>query len=667
MSATTVSLDELCINTIRGLTLDAVGAANSGHPGLPMGAGPMAYQLWTKHLKHNPKDPHWFDRDRFVLSAGHGSMLLYSLLHLTGYDVSLDDLKAFRQIHSRTPGHPENVLTPGVEVTTGPLGQGFAHAVGLAIAEAFLAATYNRPNYDIVDHFTYGICSDGDLMEGVSNEAASIAGHLRLGKLIFLYDDNGITIDGTTQIAFTEDVGARFEALGWHVQRIDGMDIEAVEVALQAAKAETRRPSLIKARTVIGYGSPSLQGTSKIHSNALKPEELQATKERLGIPLDPTFYIPEDALHHFRTALEQGARAQGQWNQTLNNYCEEFPKEAAELKAAIKGDLGSAWIDALPKCTEKIATRKASEGVIAAIAPFLPTLIGGSADLNESNLVEQKGRYSFQPDSYAGKNLHFGIREFGMAAAVNGITLHGATRGYGASFMVFTDYARPALRLAAIQDAPSIFVFTHDSIGVGEDGPTHEPIEHLTSLRAIPNFNLFRPADGNETAVAWKVALESKTTPTLLALTRQGVPPLTPDNIADHPAHKGAYILAEASGGKPAVTLVGTGSELQHCVSARDILQADGVPTRVVSFPSWFLFEEQPAAYRNQVIDRSIPTVSVEAGSTLAWPRYADAHVGIDRFGLSGNGDAVMKEFGFTADNVVTTARKLLEERKRRT
>ena len=407
-------------------------------------------------------------------------------------------------------------------------------------------------------------------MEGVTNEAGSIAGHLGLGKLIFLYDDNGITIDGTTQIAFTEDVAARYTALGWHVQSIDGMDLQAVESAIEAAKAETPRPSLIKASTVIGYGSPNMEGTSKIHSTALKPDELKLTKDRLGIPQEPTFYIPDDALHHFRTALETGARAQGQWNQTLSNYAGEYPAEAAELKAAIKGDLGTAWIEALPKCTEKIATRKASEGVIGAIVPFLPTLIGGSADLNESNLVEQKGKLSFQPGSYAGKNLHFGIREHAMAAAVNGITLHGGTRGYGASFMVFTDYARPALRLAAIQDSPSIFVFTHDSIGVGEDGPTHEPIEHLTSLRLIPNFNMFRPADGNETAVAWKVALEATHNPTLLALTRQAVPPLTPDNIADHPAHKGAYILSEATGGKPKLTLIGTGSELQHCVAARE-------------------------------------------------------------------------------------------------
>ncbi len=664
MSATTVSLDELCINTIRGLALDAVGGANSGHAGLPMGAGPMAYQLWTKHLKHNPKNPKWFDRDRFVLSAGHGSMLLYSLLHLTGYDLSLDDLKQFRHIHSRTPGHPENTVTPGVEVTTGPLGQGFGHAVGLAIAEAFLAATYNKPNFEVISHFTYGLCSDGDLMEGVSNEAASLAGHLGLGKLIFLYDDNGITIDGTTQIAFTEDVGKRFEGLGWHVQSIDGMDLTAVENAIEAAKAETKRPSLIKAKTVIGYGSPNLQGTSKIHSNALKPDELKLTKENLGIPLEPTFYISDDALAHFRTALETGARAEGQWKQTMTEYAAEYPELAEQLKAAIKGDLGTAWIDALPVCTEKVATRKANEGVIAAIAQFLPNLIGGSADLNESNLVEQKGKFSFQPDSYQGKNIHFGVREHAMAAAVNGINLHGGTRGYGASFLVFTDYARPSLRLAAIQESPSIFVFTHDSIGVGEDGPTHEPIEQIASMRMIPNFNVFRPADGNETAVAWKVALQSTETPTLLALSRQALPPLTPDTVKDHPAEKGAYILQEATGGKPKLTLVGTGSEVQHCVAARETLEKDGIPTRVVSFPCWFLFDKQTDEYKTKTIDRSIPTVSVEAGTTMAWPRYADAHVGIDRFGLSGNGDLVMAEFGFTPENVVATAKKLLEERK---
>jgi transketolase len=662
MAVSTVSLDELSINVIRGLAIDAVNAANSGHPGLPMGAAPMAYVLWTKHLRYNPKNPHWFNRDRFILSAGHGCMLQYALLHLTGFDLSLDDLKHFRQLHSRTPGHPENTVTPGVEMATGPLGQGFAHSVGFAIAEKFLAATFNKPGQDIVDHFTYGICSDGDLEEGISSEAASLAGHLKLGKLIFLYDDNGITIDGTTKIAFTEDVQKRFDAFGWHTQRIDGLDIDAVDQAIEAAKAETDRPSLILARTVIGYGSPTLQGTSKIHSNPLKPEETKLTKENLGLPTDQTFYIPDEVLHHFRKALERGARDEGQWNQTLNNYAEYFPTEAAQLKAAISGDLGTAWLDALPEGTEKVATRKASEGVIQAIYPHLPTFIGGSADLNESNLVHQKGREEFQPETPGGHNVAFGIREHAMCAAVNGMNLHGGVQAYGSSFMVFTDYARPSLRLAALQEVPSIFIFTHDSIGVGEDGPTHEPVEHLTALRAIPNFHVFRPADGNETAVAWKVALQSKHTPTLLALSRQALPVLTPGNVKDHPAEKGAYILQEATGGTPKLILIGTGSELQHAVAARATLEAEGIPTRVVSFPSWFLFNKQTAEYQNSVIDKSIPTVSIEAGSTMAWPRYSHAQVGVDHFGLSGPGDQVMKELGITAEHLVEVAKSLLQK-----
>jgi transketolase len=658
--ALTASLEELSINVIRGLAIDAVNKANSGHPGLPMGAAAMAYVLWTKHMRYNPKNPHWFNRDRFILSAGHGCMLQYALLHLTGFDLSLDDLKSFRQLHSKTPGHPENTLTPGVEMATGPLGQGLAHAVGFAIAEKFLGATFNKPDHPLVDHYTFGICSDGDLEEGVTNEAASLAGHLKLGKLIFLYDDNGITIDGTTQIAFTEDVQKRFDALGWHTQRIDGLDTEAVDKAINAAKAETTRPSLILAKTTIGYGSPSLQGTSKIHSNPLKPDETKLTKENLGLPAEETFYVPDEVLHHFRSALERGARDEGQWNQTLSHYAEYHPTEAAQLKAAIAHDLGTAWLDALPACTEKVATRKASETVIQAIYPHLPTFIGGSADLNESNLVHQKGREEFQPETPGGHNVAFGIREHAMAAAVNGMNLHGGVQAYGASFMVFTDYARPSLRLSALMEVPSIFVFTHDSIGVGEDGPTHEPVEHLTALRAIPNFNVFRPADGNETAVAWKVALQSKHTPTLLALSRQALPPLTPDNVKDHPAEKGAYILQEASGGTPKLILIGTGSELQHAVAARETLEAEGVPTRVVSFPSWLLFAKQSPEYQASVLPKTVPTVSIEAGSTLAWPRYSHAQVGVDTFGHSAPGDLVMKEFGITAENLVKVAKELL-------
>ncbi len=660
MVSSSVNLDELCINTIRGLSLDAVQKAKSGHPGLPLGAAAMGYVLWTKHMRFNPSHPHWFNRDRFILSAGHGCMLQYSLLHLCGFDLSLEDLKNFRQLHSRTPGHPENHMTPGVEMATGPLGQGVAHAVGFAIAEKFLAARYNRPGHSVIDHFTYAICSDGDLMEGISNEAASLAGHLQLGKLIMLYDDNGITIDGPTSLAFTESVQRRYEALGWHTQVIDGESVSAVDHAIEAAKEHKDQPSIILCRTIIGYGAPHMQGTNKIHSNPLPQEEFEATKKAFGLPPEISFTEPEEALAHFRKSVSTGAQLEEEWNEAMAAYAKDYPTESKELQDAINGDFGDAWIDALPACTEKIATRKAGQLVIKASFPYLPTVIGGSADLVESNLTHQDWRPDFQPDTPAGFNINFGIREHAMCAAVNGITLHGATRGYGASFMVFTDYARPSLRLAAIMECPSIFVFTHDSIGVGEDGPTHEPVEHLTSLRAIPNFNVIRPADGNEAAAAWKVALQSTKTPTLLALSRQALPSLTPGTVRDHPLEKGGYILDEAEGGKPELILIGTGSELQHCVAARNILQAEGIPTRVVSLPSWFLFDHQPDSYKKSVIDRSIPTVSIEAGSTMAWPRYSDAQVGVDRFGLSAPGDLVMKELGITVENLVEKAKQLL-------
>jgi transketolase len=659
VGATTVSLNDLCINTIRGLSMDAVEAAKSGHAGLPLGAAPMAHVLWTKHLRFDPKNPKWFDRDRFILSAGHGSMLLYSLLHLTGYDLPLAELKNFRQLHSMTPGHPENFMTPGVEMATGPLGQGVAHSVGMALAERFLAATYNRPGHEIVDHYTYAICSDGDLMEGVSNEAASLAGHLKLGKLIWLYDDNGITIDGTTDIAFTENVEVRFRGLDWHVLRIDGMDVDAVDQAIRDAKAVTDKPTLIMARTIIGFGSPKLAGTNKAHSNPFGGEELRATKQNLGLPPDEMFYIPEEALAYFRSAGERGTQRHEEWNEAMRAYAAAFPTEAAQLRAAISGEMGTEWLDSLPAIADKQATRKSSEVVINAIADQWPTLIGGSADLAESNLTTQKGKGEFQAGNPTGKTIAFGVREHAMMAAVNGINLHGATRGYGASFLIFSDYARPTLRLAALMETPSIFVFTHDSIGVGEDGPTHEPVEQLMSLRAIPNFNLFRPADGNETAVGWKLALQSDRTPTLLALSRQALPAVTPDTVKNHPAEKGAYILKEASA-DPKLILIGTGSEVQHCLKAQETLEAEGVPTRVVSFPSWFLFGQQPKEYQQSVLPKGVPTLSVEAGSTLAWPRYADASIGIDRFGLSAPGDTVMKEFGFTPENVVKVAKELL-------
>lgn len=652
------ALEERCINTIRGLSIDAVQAANSGHPGLPMGAAPMAFALWTRHLSHNPSNPKWFDRDRFVLSAGHGSMLLYSLLHLTGYDLPLEELKRFRQLHSKTPGHPENTHTPGVEMATGPLGQGIATATGMAIAEKFLAATYNRPGYTVVDHHTYGICSDGDLMEGVSGEAASLAGHLQLGKLIFLYDDNGITIDGNTAISFTEDVSARYSAYGWHVQTIDGMDVEAVDHAIVAAKADPR-PSLILCKTIIGFGSPNRAGTNKAHSNPLGPEELALTKANLEIPAEPTFFIAEDVCDFYRTARISGAEAQSAWQNTLEGYAKAFPELAAEFNRTIAGELTPGWECAIPSPQGSMATRKACQQVLEALQSYLPAVIGGAADLVESTFTHQSSSSDFSPETPAGKNINFGVREHAMAAAVNGITLHGGTRAYGSSFFVFTDYARPSIRLAALMECPSIFVFTHDSIGVGEDGPTHQPIEHLASLRAMPNLNLIRPCDGPETAVAWKLALTSKDHPTLLALTRQAVPTLSPVEISNHPAEKGGYVLQDCEG-RPDAILVGTGSEVQLCTAAKALLEQKGIAVRVVSLPSWFLFERQAAEYRASILPRAIPTLSVEAGSSLGWAKYATEHIALDRFGLSAPYGQVMAEFGFTPENVAAKVRSML-------
>jgi transketolase len=640
--------------------MDAVQAANSGHPGMPMGTAPMAYALWTKHLRHNPKNPKWFNRDRFILSAGHGSMLLYSLLYLTGYELSIDDIKHFRQLHSKTPGHPENFITEGVEVTTGPLGQGFATSVGMAIAEKFLAATFNKPGHDLIDHYTYGICSDGDLMEGVSNEAASLAGHLELGKLIYLYDSNHITIDGRTDITFTENVEMRFRALGWHVQEIDGMNVGAVDKALKEAKNEKTRPSLIICRTIIGYGSPNKADSSKSHGAALGEDEVKLSKEALGIPVEPKFHVPDEALYEYRKAVEAGARLQTEWERAFDSYEAKYPDDARKLKAAINGDYGTEWIDALPVITEKVATRVASGKAINAIATHIPTLLGGSADLAESNNTHIKESVDFQPSSPNGRNINFGVREHAMAAAVNGMTLHGGCRGFCASFLIFTDYARPAMRLAALMGCPSIFVFTHDSIGLGEDGPTHQPIEHLASFRAMPNMNLMRPADGNETVACWKIALELKDRPSLLALTRQGLPAVTPSDVKNHPAEKGAYVLEEASSGSPKLILVATGSEVALALKARELLEEEGTPTRVVSFPSWFLFERQDRDYRSTVLPKSVPTVSIEAGSPLGWERYAQAHVPMTTFGASAPGDDLMKEFGFTPENVVRVAKELL-------
>ncbi|HVT10877.1 MAG TPA: transketolase [Fimbriimonadaceae bacterium] len=658
ITAAPTEIDTLCINTIRGLSIDGVQQANSGHPGLPLGAAVMAYTLWTKHLRFNPKNPHWFNRDRFILSAGHGSMLLYSLLHLTGYDLSMEDLKHFRQLHSRTPGHPENHMTPGVEMATGPLGQGFAHSVGFAIAERYLAAAFNKLGHDLIDHYTYGICSDGDLMEGVTNEAASLAGHLKLGKLIFLYDSNRITIDGSTDITFTEDVGARFEALDWHVQHVDGFSITEVDDAIKAAQAVTDKPSLIICRTIIGFGSPNKAGKSSSHGSPLGPEEVNLTKKALGIPLEPKFLVPDGVYEEFHKPGERGAGLEAAWEEAFAAYGSAFPQEAKTLRNAIGGDLGSEWIAQMPILTEKMATRQAGNKILNALAPALPTLIGGSADLNESNLTDMKGLGDFQPATPGDRNVHFGIREHAMIAAVNGMTLHGGTRGFGASFLVFTDYCRPSLRLSALMECPSIFVFTHDSIGLGEDGPTHQPIEQIASLRAIPNFNVMRPCDGAETAACWKVALESKKTPCLMALTRQGLPPLAPAFTPDHPAQKGAYVLADSP--DPKIVLIATGSEVQLAVGAKAELEKEGIGVRVVSMPSWFLFAQQPKSYQDDVLRRDLPSLSIEAGTTFGWDRYAKAHIGLDRFGLSGPGDQVMAEFGFTVPHVVEVAKGIV-------
>ncbi|MBS1728496.1 MAG: transketolase [Armatimonadetes bacterium] len=652
------SLENLCINTIRGLSIDAVQKANSGHPGLPMGAAPMAFALWTRHLRFNPKNPKWFDRDRFILSAGHGSMLLYSLLHLTGYDVSLEDLKQFRQAHSKTPGHPENTLTPGVEMATGPLGQGFAHGVGFAIAEAHLAARYNRPGHEVIDHYTYAIVSDGDLMEGISSEAGSLAGHLQLGKLIYLYDDNGISIDGSTSLAFTEDVNGRFTAFGWHVQRVDGMNVEEVSAALEAAKNVTDKPSLIMCKTVIGFGSPHKAGTAKAHGSPLGPDEVKLTKENLGIPLEPEFYVPAEVAAFMNNACT-GDDLEGEWKGKWNAYASAYPAEAAELKAMIDGVLPEGWTSKLPTFTDPAATRKNGLDVLNAVAAVLPGLLGGSADLSESTFTTIHGEASFQPGAYQNRNFCYGVREHAMAAAVNGMTLHGGVKPIASSFVQFTDYCRPSIRLAALMECPSLFVFTHDSIGLGEDGPTHQPIEHLAALRAMPNLNTMRPCDGNETAAAYKVALESTHTPSMLVLTRQNLPVLSPSSVASHPLEKGAYVLVEASS-TPKVVLVATGSEVQWCVDAAKTLEGEGIPTRVVSMPSWFLFEKQSSSYQTSVLPKGVPTLAVEAGCSMGWAKYSTDQICIDRFGVSGPAGVLFKEFGFTAENVAARARALL-------
>jgi len=661
-------LAQLCVNAIRMLAADAVQKAKSGHPGMPMGAAAMAYVLWTRFLKHNPANTRWPDRDRFVLSAGHGSMLLYALLHLTGYELTLDDIQHFRQWESKTPGHPEVGVTPGVETTTGPLGQGFANGVGMAIAERHLAAEFNRPGHTIVDHYTYAIVSDGDLMEGVASEAASLAGHLKLHKLITLYDDNHISIDGSTSLAFTEDVGRRFEAYGWDVHSVaNGNDLAAVEAAIRAAQAETGRPSLIMCRTHIGYGSPNKQDSSKAHGEPLGEDEVKLTKERLGWPLTPAFLVPEEARQEFRKAVERGKARETEWQQRFSAYAAAFPDEAARWEQYMSGKLPPGWDTGLPAFAPgdpALATRAASGKVLHALSPKVTNLLGGSADLAPSNNTYVQGVPEFQPGSYAGRNFHFGVREHAMGSVSNGMALHGGLRPYTGTFLIFSDYMRPAMRLAALMQVPVIFIFTHDSIGVGEDGPTHQPVEHLAALRAIPSLTVIRPADANETVEAWRIAL-THSGPTCLVLTRQNLPVL--DRARMEPGGgvaRGAYVLADPQQGHPQVILIATGSEVTVAAGAQKLLAERGVAARVVSMPSWDLFERQPQSYRDSVLPPTVTArVAIEAAVPLGWHKYvgpAGEIVGMTRFGASAPGPVLFEKFGFTAENVAARAMALL-------
>jgi len=662
----TTSLDQLCINTIRTLAIDAVQKANSGHPGLPMGAAAMAYTLWTRHLRFNPANPRWTDRDRFVLSAGHGCMLQYVLLFLTGFDLTLDDLKQFRQWGSKTPGHPEYGHTPGIEVTTGPLGQGVANAVGFAMAERILASRFNGDAGTIVDHHTYVIASDGDMMEGVASEAASLAGHLKLGRLIVLYDDNQVSLDGSTTLSFSrENVSERFDAYGWHTQFVeDGNDVDQVDRAIVTAKADPR-PSMIRVRTHIGYGAPHKQDTSAAHGEPLGADEVRLAKRFYGWPEDAQFLVPDEALAHFRTAVDRGAALEAQWRAAFDAYAGRAPALAKQFLDEQAGKLPEGWANAIPTFKKEegaMATRDASAKSINAIATKVPALIGGSADLATSNKTDVKGSQDFEAGNYGGRNLHFGVREHAMGSALTGLALHGGLRPYGATFLIFSDYMRPAIRLAALQRANPIYVWTHDSIGLGEDGPTHQSIEQIPSLRAIPNMTIMRPADANETAICWRLAVEHKDGPVGMALTRQKVPIL--DAEATRGAARGGYTLVREDGGALRVILIGTGSEVHVCLAARDLLQAKGVPTRVVSLPCWSIFEAQDEAYRRDVLPPAVTArVAVEAASPFGWERYVGdrgAVVGMTRFGASAPADVLFKEFGFTGERVAARALSLL-------
>jgi transketolase len=657
----TDDLQTRAINTIRFLAADAVQQANSGHPGLPMGAAPMAFALWTRHLRHNPRNPKWPGRDRFILSGGHGSMLLYSLLHLTGYDLPLDQIKNFRQFGSQTPGHPEYGLTPGVEVTTGPLGQGFGQGVGMAIAATHLAAEFNKPGHEIIQSYIYGIVTDGDLMEGVSSEAASLAGHLRLGRIIYLYDDNHISIDGSTDLAFTEDRAGRFEAYGWHVQQIgDGNDVEAIDAALKAAKADPR-PSLICVRTIIGFGAPHKQGTAKAHGEALGDEELKAAKENLGWPVEPRFLIPGEVLEFYREAVERGRERETDWRMRFDAYQRIHPALGAELQRRLDGKLPEGWDSELPKFpvdAKGMATRSSSGKVLNALAAKLPELVGGSADLTPSNNTKFEEAGDFEKDNPIGRYLRFGVREHGMGAALNGLNLFGGLIAYGGTFLIFSDYMKPAIRIAAISSVRSIFVFTHDSVGLGEDGPTHQPIEQLMALRATPNLTVIRPADANEVSEAWRVAINRIHSPIAFALTRQNVPTL--EGTDRGLLSKGAYVLKDF-GEDPELILIASGSEVSLIYEAAQKLFAEGTDVRVVSFPSWELFEEQDEAYRESVLPKNVTArLVVEAGATLGWERYAKSVIGLDHYGASSPYKVIFEKFGFTVENVVAKAKELL-------
>ena len=687
MSTTVQPIDDLCINTIRTLSIDAVQKANSGHPGMPLGAAPMAYVLWTRHLRHSPTNPKWPDRDRFVLSAGHASMLIYSMLFLTGYDLSMDDIKQFRQWGSRTPGHPEHGVVPGVEVTTGPLGQGVGNAVGLAMAERWLAATFNRPDHEVVNHHTYVMASDGDMMEGIAAEAASIAGQFGLGRLIVLYDANQITLSASADVTFREDVGARFEAYGWHVQHIDGMDIAAVDDAITKAKAVDDRPSLIVARTHIGYGSPHKHDSFQAHGEPLGVEEVRLTKQALGWPEDKSFYIPDEALTQFRSAVEKGRELEAKWHRRVDDLHAADPQLADKLRHTLAGELPEGWDAALPRFTPAdgaMATRDAGQKTILALAEAIPNLIGGSGDLDPSTRTALKGQGDFEnpnftapagapptqgmvggPLGYAGRNIHFGIREHAMAGIATGMALHGGILPFAATFFTFSDYMRPSIRLAALSKAHVIYVWTHDSIGLGEDGPTHQPVEQLASLRAIPDLTLLRPADANETVEAWKIAVTHTEGPVGLVLTRQKLPTLDRNTLGSAAGTaKGAYVLADSTAGTPKLILIATGSEVSIALEAHDQLTHEGIASRVVSMPCWDLFQAQPQSYKDTVLPPGVKArVSVEAGSTLGWERYVGlegAVIGLNRFGASAPGEIVMRELGFTSEHIVKVAKSIL-------